>query len=484
VVALRFLLALGALTQEAGGAEPGTAPADAAPASPGAGWRWNGSLRARVEAWDWFDPAAADADADDNYAFLGGYARLALARTWGRAELVVEGSVPVLLGLPENSSLPPPQGQLGLGAAYRDANGSRVAFPFVRQAYVRLSRFLDEKSALRLGRFEFIEGHEGLGRDATLDWVQRERVAQRLVAHFAFSHVQRTTEGAELSRASGAWHLLAAGGRPTEGVFKLDANGALDGIWFTYAGLTRASAVQNLRLFHVYYRDERELTKVDSRPAPVRAADAEALGISTIGAHFARRFGRGDVLLYGALQTGSWGVQSHRAGVWAAEAGYQPAVRGRPWFRAGLTSGSGDHDALDDRHATFFQILPTPRIYARFPFFNMMNSEDAFVQAILRPSPRLTLRADYHRVRLSAAGDLWYSGGGAFDSRSFGFAGRPSSGRRDIAGLVDLQADFRPDERIGVSFYFGHAHGGDVVRSVYPAGASANLAFLELSRRF
>ena len=78
---------------------------------------------------------------DDHYAFLGGYARLSLARTFGRVELTTEGSIPVLLGLPDRASLPPPQGQLGHGGSYRDANGDRVAFAFVRQAYLRVARF-------------------------------------------------------------------------------------------------------------------------------------------------------------------------------------------------------------------------------------------------------------------------------------------------------------------------------------------------------
>jgi hypothetical protein len=107
-----------------------------------------------------------------------------------------------------------------------------------------------------------------------------------------------------------------------------------------------------------------------------------------------------------------------------------------------------------------------------------------FFQAILRPSLRLTLRADYHHLRLSAPSDLWYAGGGVFESRSFGFAGRPSSGHRNLAALVDVQADFRPDQRTVLSLYIGHAHGAEVVRRIYPAGANANLAFFELSRRF
>jgi hypothetical protein len=113
-----------------------------------------------------------------------------------------------------------------------------------------------------------------------------------------------------------------------------------------------------------------------------------------------------------------------------------------------------------------------------------MNTEDAFLQAILRPHARLTLRGDVHQLRLSTGSDLWYSGGGVFDTDVFGFAGRPSSSHRALASLADLQADLRLDDRTMLSLYYGHARGGAVVKGVYPAGVQANLAFLELSRRF
>jgi hypothetical protein len=468
--------------QPAAGAATSQAPVAEAPVR--GGWRWSGSFRSRVEVWDWFNPPPTSSPVDDHYAFLGGYARLSLAGTFGRVELATEGSIPVLLGLPDRASLPPPQGQLGQGASYRDANGDRVAFAFVRQAYLRVARFPDEKSALKVGRFEFVEGQEGVGQDATLDWLKRERIAQRLVAHFGFTHVQRTTDGVELSRRSNAWHVLAAAGRFTKGVFKLDANPPVRGVWLTYAGVTRATPAQDLRLFHIFYRDSRDVTKVDARPPESRLADTQSIDISTAGAHLARRVGRADVLLYGALQTGRWGTQSHLAGAWLAEAGYQPEMRGRPWVRVGLNQGSGDGDALDDRHGTFFQIAPTARIYARFPFFNMMNSQDAFLMSLLRPHSRVTLRVDVHALRLSNSSDLWYLGGGVFDSQVFGFAGRPSWGHRDLATLADLQVDFRPDERTGLALYYGHARGGDVVGGTFPAGRRANLAFVELSRRF
>ena len=119
---------------------------------------------------------------------------------------------------------------------------------------------------------------------------------------------------------------------------------------------------------------------------------------------------KADVLLWGGLQTGAWGNQDHRAYGFAAEAGYQlKNVKWQPWLRAGYWRGSGDDDPADGDHKTFFQVLPTPRQYARFPFYNLMNNEDIFAQLILKPTSKLTLRTEAHRLRLSDSADLWYS---------------------------------------------------------------------------
>ena len=86
----------------------------------------------------------------------------------------------------------------------------------------------------------------------------------------------------------------------------------------------------------------------------------------------------------------------------------------------GYFRSTGDGNPADGDHTTFFQVLPTPRVYARFPFYNLMNNEDVFAQLRLRPHARVSLRADVHHLRTSNARDLWYFGGGAFQDKTFG----------------------------------------------------------------
>lgn len=111
----------------------------------------------------------------------------------------------------------------------------------------------------------------------------------------------------------------------------------------------------------------------------------------------------------------------------------------------------------DGKHGTFFQLLPTPRSYARFPFFNLVNSQDVFASL---------------------------ASGGAFQPWTFGYAGRPGSGNRGLATLDDISADWELTSRCALSAYFGRATGHSVIRSIYPNGKNANLGYVELGYRF
>jgi hypothetical protein len=451
-------------------------------------WRFSGSLRTRLENWDWFTTPGFD----DNYSFAGTLLRAGATKQTSKFDTQIEFALPLLAGLPDNAVAPAPRGALGLGANYRVANGDQDASLFLKQAYVRFKGIGNAGSTLRLGRFEFADGLESLPKDATLGWLKRERIGHRLIGNFGFSHVGRSFDGAVYSFRSPSNNFTLFAARPTEGVFQLNSWGEVKDVSLAYGSWTKPSANSDARLFALYYRDVRKpglSVKVDNRPAPVRAADDEKIGITTLGGHYLHKLetsaGTVDLLAWGALQRGAWGTQKQRSSALALEAGFQPKnVKWKPWLRAGYFRGSGDGNAADNQHETFFQVLPTPRIYARFPFYNMMNNEDLFVQAIVRPSPKLNVRADIHRLRLNDANDLWYGGGGAFQDNSFGYAGRPSGGASKLATVFDLGVNYALNKRTAVQVYVAHARGGGVVRNAYPAGDKANYAYVEVSRQF
>lgn len=469
-----------------------TTPPSAAP--PNEGLIFSASLRARFEAWDWFD---AGGNANDDYAFSGSLVRVGFRQTTTRLAWQIELGVPVLIGLPADAIGAGAQGQLGFGASYFVANDNRrnAASLFVKQASVRVNNLAGiGGQSLTAGRMDIVDGTEVTPKDATLAALKRDRIAHRLIGNFVFTHVGRSIDGVQYVVDKPAWNVTAVGGRPTQGVFQVDGWGEVD-VTLVYGALTHQIAqtgrAAEWRAFVIGYDDRRAaVVKTDNRALPIRRADTGHIDVTTIGGHFVEAIptsaGPVDVLLWGAAQTGSWGALTHDAAAFAAEAGWQPsgAPRLRPWIRGGYDFGSGDSDPDDARHGTFFQVLPTPRVYARFPFFNMMNMGDGFAELVLRPTPRLTVRADAHALKLVEADDLWYSGGGAFQPDSFGYTGRPSNGERDLATLIDASADFSLNPRATISGYLAHARGGGVVKAIYPAGATARFGYVELTLRF
>jgi hypothetical protein len=118
------------------------------------------------------------------------------------------------------------------------------------------------------------------------------------------------------------------------------------------------------------------------------------------------------------------------------------------------------------------------------PFFNMMNSSDAFAELMLRPNARVTTRFDLHRLWLSSADDLWYQGGGAFEHDTFGYAGRPSNGSTSLATLLDGSVEYNTGPHAAIGGYYGAAPGGAVVKGTYPTGQLAQFGYIELTVRF
>jgi len=445
--------------------------------------------RARAEGWDWFNGDQGSS----NYALAHSLLRIAVGQTKDRFDWQLEAAQATLLGLPTNAVVPAPQGQLGLGGTYYAANGNKSndASAFVKQAFVR---FKGHRHDLQIGRFEFFDGLEVQPKDATLATLIQTRISQRLIANFGFSAVQRSFDGAQLSWNFSKNNLTFFAARPTRGVFQVEGMGELD-IDVYYGAFTlpveSKHSAGELRVFSLGYIDHRTLVlKTDNRPLPARLADHGRIEIGTYGADYIHVFntassGKFDFLAWGAIQTGSWGSLAQRSGAFVGEFGWQPPVRAlEPWFSAGYSYGSGDGNPNDSRHGTFFQVLTTPRLYARFPFYNMMNNEDFYGTLNVRPSSKLLLRTEAHALRLASAADLWYLGGGAFQPRTFGYTGRPSGGHRSLASVWDLSADYQFTHSFSATLYYAHAWGKAVVASIYPNDRTGQLAYLETNFRF
>jgi len=448
----------------------------------------SGSVMERYEFWDFFQGAG-----QSNYNYSGALLQLALSHKSASYDWMLDFATPVLLGLPDRAVQPAPLGQYGLGASYFAANNknTNAAGFFVKQGFFR---FKLENSTVQVGRFEFADGMEGKPKDATLTALRASRIQQHLIGTFGFSDVRRSFDGGHYDWTSGGgWNFTAVGAIPTRGVFQTDGWG-----WvktpFAYAALTRdvsyGHSNAEWRVFGTYYNDDRPVVKTDNRPAAAKAHDFGGINIGTFGGHYIQDFTTGagifDLLGWGAVQTGKWGTETQKSGAANGEAGFQPNGFGRlrPWLRGGFFWSSGDGNPSDSTHGTFFIMLPTPRVYARFPLYNEMNNSDAFAELILRPLKRVTIRSDFHDVWLSNSHDLWYGGGGAFQPWTFGFLGRPSNGLKGLADVYDTGADFQVTRAFALGLYFGYASGGPVIHKIFPTGADAKMGYIEANYSF
>jgi hypothetical protein len=447
-----------------------------------------GNLRGRVENWDWFGAPPAQT----SYTYGAAVLRLSLGQSSKQVDWVVEGAFPLLVNLPRQGVAPEPQGPLGYGGDYFLANGQRnIGAAVLRQAFASIKND-SQRFKFRFGRFEFADGSEVVPPDPDLAGLKQERINQRLIG--TFNYALRSFDGVQFNYSKGRSDVMAMAARLVEGSFQLRALNEINAE-FAYGSYTRyipaAKAQSEARLFVLYYQDSRDVVKSDNRPQNLLEADRRTIRLMTPGAHFISEWktgpGTADILVWGAGQFGKWGAQRHLAAEIAAEGGYRFRGRMQPWVRFGYFRSSGDSDPEDNQHGTFFQVLSSPRAYARFPFYVLMNAQDTFAQFKAKPGRRVALRSEFHSVRLSSTGDLWYDGGGAFQDGTFGYLGRPSGGRRKIGTSLDLSADYSFSERTMISFYGGVARGSAVADFVFPAGGPrpvVHVLSIEVIRRF
>jgi hypothetical protein len=479
-------------TPDAGSA-PSARPTSSAPTttspSPAAASTTNYFVyeRARGDAWKWF----AAPPYKDEYRYLQSLFRAGITHRDGAWDWELEMEQAAVLDASSDSvSAVSAQGQLGFAGTYYASNGnnSYPAAASFKQGFVRYS--WGEDRSLRLGRFEFFDGVELHPKDPQMLWLQNNRMQQHLIGNFGFSNALRSFDGGDAHFGSGNWDLTAMAGRADQGVFNMNANPEIN-VDLQYLAYSRSAAQGHIiaRGFAIGYHDGRtDITKGDNRPLAARQVDHGNIRLGTYGGDLMATAPAGpgafDFVFWGAYQSGSWGKLSDSAGAATFEGGYRLNTPTNPWLRGGWLRSTGDTNPGDGTHNTFFQVLPTPRVYARLPFYNFMNSTDDFVQLIDRPAKKLELRSDLHWLQLTSGKDDWYSGGGAFDNKVFGFTGRPGNGFTSLASVWDISSDWQTSNHFNFNLYYGYGWGKTVVRAIYPTGPNIQLGYAELIYRW
>lgn len=446
----------------------------AAPPAPTPTWRLSATNTARLESWRYFEPRPGGGDPD--YTFLGDRLRVDVRGHWARVDLTLAGQVVGMAGLPEEAIGP---GALGLGALYYDQGGRRSTSG---QMYLRAAnlRFPSVVSGVdvTVGRMGYTSGAEAPSGVAKIETVKRQRLDARLVGEFEWSIYQRAFDGVRVDVSRPRWRATGVAFMPTQGGFARQANTTIRDVVVGGATVSSRPAAgagprTQVQGFGWQYHDRRRVTQRPDNTGRIAPAgvevDVTTLGGVALGAYPAGR-GEVDVFAWSAWQTGDWYGDDHGAYAAALEGGYQwTRAPWRPWLRAGVFHASGDDDASDREHGTFFPILPTVRRFSQTTMYSTMNLRDVFVQAQARPRPAFGLRLDLRRLDLASASDLWYAGSGATLTRGsvFGYVGRRSNGGTRLGTAVEASADYAFTPRVSVNAFVGHVRGGPVVTGTF-----------------
>ncbi len=476
------------------------------------------SDRVRGELVSWFDPAGPKSN--NNYDFLANRLRFGASLGFPTIELVVEGQDTRMVNLPGDDSINSGAGTKGLGSLgpgalyFANPHSRDPGEVFLHLGYATVRHFGLPGVSARVGRFGYNSGLEKPPQDPSLSWLQRERISQRLIGNFDYTNVGRSFDGVEAMYDRGPLNVTLMASHPTFGGYNVNANKEIERIDLVSGTATlvepQGYPPLSAQFFYIYYGDRRHfgtqaggvLDAADNRQPKlqtgqlctgsnrglIRSCDTQDIAISTIGADIAHVVevgpGKADALAWAAGQVGDWQSLQHSAWAYAFEAGYQlHKIAWNPWLRLGFFRSSGDHKPNGDAHTTFFQLIPTARIYALFPFYNLMNNQDLFVQGILKPLPGLSVVVDGHWLRATNSADLWYAGGGATSNDFFGYSGIRANGRHELSYLTDLALTYAFNKHLSVYGFYGHAIGQGVVSSNF-AGNNADYGYLETTVAF
>jgi hypothetical protein len=419
----------------------------------------------RVESWRFFEPRAElllpldQPVGEPDYAFIGNRSELGVRVEGQTFDLSGAFNYVRLENLPTNAIGP---GGLGSGAFYFAATGVRYSYQlYLSELTVRV-KSQDRRRTLTMGRMPFTSG----GR------LHRERLEGRLIGNFEWSFYQRRFDGARFDLDRDRWQFTAAAFVPTQGGFEESTNLSMPKVQLAVGSATRTTERAESQAFAYLYRDRRSggFAVVDNTFSDDRPVDVT---IGTFGGSHAvvrpTRAGELDVVAWGALQTGDWYGAAHLGGSATIEAGHRwTGAPVRPWLRGGFLWASGDDKPLDERHHTFFQMLPSSRQYALSAVYTQMNVRDLFAQALFEPR-RFNARIEVHRLTLASGRDLWYQGSGATASRDrfFGFSGRAAGGETSLGTVLEGTIDVPIRPHWSVNAYAGTMWGGGVVRRLF-----------------
>ena len=460
-----------------------------------------GRDRVRYEAWNYFTSAA-----DNDYEFLANQLRLGARWVHEIFNVNATWQYTQLSNLPTTTSAGAGSGSLYFSNS-RDRNSHgqfiKALNLEIKQTRKLLQPIFGDLKWLKgvtetIGRFNVSSGNEMKSDDKKIEWLKSQRIADRVIGNFEWSHYGRSFDGFKVTRSDDFSQITVSGFSPTQGGFEERAHRTIEGIdvFTAEVDLKKDKAIPGMEgeLFYYHYDDHRNIAattvRLDNTGNSVTAGDPSDVDLHTFGGHLVGYYsvgpGQWDVLGWAAFQEGKWFELDQSAHAFAAETGYQlHKMPWKPWLRAGFDYGSGDNDPADGTHETFYQMLPTARLYSFSILYNLMNTQDTFFSLILKPQDFLTVRTEFHVLSLSEKNDRWYLGSGAMhDNVLDDFAARSSGGQKSLGRLLDVTLVWNVHPDVTVVAYYGHFFGDDVVKRFFTTQRNMDFVSLETTFQF
>ncbi len=443
----------------------------------------------RVEAWRYFHPFNGGGIEPD-YSFVGN--RTSLGASYAGPRWSLQGTLQYvrLENLPTRAIGP---GLMGTGAAYFFQAAGTFSYQFYLRGLSATWRARDLGTWVELGRLSRAASTEPPSGDATIDGLVREELNGRLLGDMEWSFYQRAWDGARGGVRRGGWSATATAALPTQGTYEESANLFMDRVQVgaLEVGAAPGALVPRTRVdaFTIVYDDTRRITARPDNLALTTTSRAHihvvTAGASMVGA-YPSRTGTSDVVAWAAAQRGDWYGLRHRGLAATAAVGHRLSrVPWRPRLRAGVAWASGDGDATDGRHGTFFPLLPSGDRVSRLNAYALMNVVDAWTAIDATPVRTLDVRIGARRVRLADGADRWYQGSGATirAGNYFGYQGRNARGATSLGTVTEGNVRWQPTRWWTLQAFAGRMNGGDVVSRLF-SGHRLVTAWLESTVRF
>ncbi len=445
------------------------------------------------EYWNWFEGPSPDSEYDYGYQRT----RLNFKYTTPRWTGFVQPQLVNMFGLPDNACKPPPEGPSGMGCLYYNHNGNTAPWNIgVHQAYIDVHGTDKKGFSFKFGRLEYSDGLEVLRKSdgKHFNMLKKIRLGDRLISPFGWSAFSRAFDGTVMQYDQENTNVTASFFFPTQGGWERNIDQTIDDIRISTVTVTskRGSYIPGMEVagFYYNYQDLRDVTQRVDNTGQTYAPSVD-MNIHMFGGHAVGTWDIGpgtmDLLLWGGGQFGKWYELYHNAYAFDVEGGYQfTNMPAKPWVRVGYYIGTGDGDPNDGKHGTFFQMAPGTRKYNLLPFCDLMNVEDFFIQLIAQPRKKLTTRLEYHVWRLENANDRWYMGSGPTQKHGkiFGYIGRPSSGRSNLAQELDFMVNYNVNPHLKAIACYSRVFGEGVVKGVYTKDGNADYASAKIVFEF